>query len=85
MPHRSTSGSASLRSAGLEPALSGIRGAISASRSRRSGPVEFRWSRERLLRPTQRQGDVVSTSHRPGLGLEPIHLLIEIWLEKVST
>jgi hypothetical protein len=41
MPHRSSSGSASLRSAGLEPALSGIRGAISTSRSRRSGPVEL--------------------------------------------
>ena len=32
--------------------------------------------RERLLRRTQRQGDVISMSHRPGLGLEPIHLLL---------
>ena len=77
MPHRgSVQDRASLRSAGLEPVLSGIRGSISTSRSHRSGPVELQWSRERLLRQTQRQGDMISTSHRPGPGLEPIHLLL---------
>ena len=68
--------SASLRSAGLESTLSGICGTISTFHTCHSGPVELQWSRERLLRRTQRQKDVISTSHLPGLGLEPIHLLL---------
>jgi hypothetical protein len=62
------------RSTGLDPALSGIRRTISSSRSRRSGPVELQRGRERLVRRTQRQRNVISTSHRSDLGLRLTHL-----------
>jgi hypothetical protein len=42
MPYRNTLESVLLRSVRLKPALLDIREAISASRSRRSKPIEFR-------------------------------------------
>jgi hypothetical protein len=50
---------------------SGVRRTNSSSRSRRSGPVELQRGRGRLVRQTRNaSGDVISMSHRSGLGLE---------------
>jgi hypothetical protein len=64
------------RSDGLDPTLSGICRAISSPRSRHSGPVELRWSRERLVKRIYNARDMISMSHWPRLGLESTHLLL---------
>ena len=68
-----------LRSARLDSTLSGIRRATSSSRSRRSGPVELRWGRKRLVRRTHsaRERDLNITSPGPAAGAHPLTALLE--------
>jgi hypothetical protein len=61
-------------SAGLDPALAGIRRAISSSRSRRSRPVELRWIENASSGGHTTPGNVISMLHRPDLRLEPTYL-----------
>jgi hypothetical protein len=64
------------RSARLDSTLSGIRRATSSSRSRRSGPVELRWGRERGTHGA-RERDLNITSPGPAAGAHPLTALLE--------
>jgi len=60
-------------------ALLGIRRATSSSRSRRSGPVELQWGRERPVRRTHsaRERDLNVISPEPAVGAYPLTALLE--------
>jgi hypothetical protein len=80
MPHR---GDVQVQSRSVErqarSALSGIRRATLSSRSRRSGPVELQWGRERLVGRTRsaRERDLNVTSPGPAAGAHPLTVFLD--------